>query len=66
MAMSFDNLRIGRRYYLRNYGEEFTFQVEKIPEEGLFVVKDLLTLELYELNTLVQYGKGKDFELIEL
>jgi hypothetical protein len=66
MAMSFDNLRIGRRYFLRNYGEEFKFQVEKIPEDGVYVVKDLLTLEVYVLNDLVQYGIGKDFELEEL
>ena len=66
MAMSFDNLRIGRRYYLRNYGEEVTFQVEKIPEDGVYVVKDLLTLEVYELEDLVKYGIGKDFDLQEL
>ena len=66
MAMSFDNLRIGRRYYLRNYGEEFTFQVEKIPYDGVYVVKDLLTLDVYELNDLVKYGIGKDFDLQEL
>ena len=66
MAMSFDNLRIGRRYYLRNYGEEFTFQVEKIPQDGVYLVKNLLTLEVFELNDLVKYGIGKDFELEEL
>ncbi|QCR21894.1 hypothetical protein [Pontibacter sp. SGAir0037] len=66
MPLSFDNLRKGKKYSMRNYDEVFDFQVMEIPEEGVFKVKDLNTLEVYLLNDLLQYGKGKDFDLNEL
>ena len=66
MALSFDNLRIGKKYSLRNYGEKFDFQVIAMPEDGAYQVKDLNTLDVYLLEDLVQYGKGKDFDLQEL
>ncbi|WP_114783075.1 hypothetical protein [Botryobacter ruber] len=66
MALSFDNLRIGKKYSLRNFGETFDFQVIAMPEEGSYKVKDLNTLEVFLLEDLVQYGKGKDFDLQEL
>ncbi|TXK36424.1 hypothetical protein FVR03_17885 [Pontibacter qinzhouensis] len=65
MALSFDNLRIGKKYSLKNYGEVFDFQVVAMPEEGEYQVKDLHTLDKYLLSDLVQYGKGKDFDLWE-
>lgn len=66
MAISFDNLRKGKKYRLRNYGEEFDFQVIDMPEDGVYRVKDLNTLDTFDLNELVKYGKGKDFDLEEL
>ncbi|MCC9135347.1 hypothetical protein ACFSKU_11555 [Pontibacter silvestris] len=66
MAISFNNLRKGKHYRLRNYGEEFDFQVIDMPEDGLYRVKDLNTLDIYNLSELVKYGKGKDFDLEEL
>ncbi|WP_242918848.1 hypothetical protein [Pontibacter liquoris] len=66
MAISLDNLRRGKKYRLRNYGEEFDFQVMDMPEENVYRVKDLNTLEYYLLHDLVKYGKGKDFDLEEL
>lgn len=66
MALSFDNLRKGKKYYLCNYGEVFEFQVVDMPEEGAYRVKDLNTLDIYLLHDLVKYGKGKDFDLNEL
>jgi len=66
MAISMDNLRKGKKYRLINYGEEFDFQVMEIPEEGMYRVKDLNTLDVYLLHDLVKYGKGKDFDLDEL
>ena len=66
MALSFDNLRRGKKYVLQNYGEVFEFQVMDMPEEGAYQVKDLHTLETYLLHDLVKYGRGKDFDLNEL
>lgn len=66
MAISIDNLRKGRKYRLKNYGEEFDFQVIEIPEDGVFKVKDLTTLDTFMLHELVKYGKGKDYDLDEL
>ena len=66
MAISIDNLRKGKKYRLKNYGEEFEFQVVEMPEEGVYKVKDLTTLDTYLLHELVKYGKGKDYDLEEL
>ncbi|WP_377479787.1 hypothetical protein [Pontibacter toksunensis] len=51
---------------MKNYGEEFEFQVVEIPEDGVYKVKDLITLDTYLLHELVKYGKGKDYDLDEL
>ena len=66
MAISMDNLRKGKKYRLTNFGEKFEFQVMEMPEEGIYKVKDLNTLDTYLLHDLVRYGKGKDFDLDEL
>lgn len=66
MALSFDNLRKGKRYVMENYGERFEFQVIDLPEEGSYLVKDLNTLETFLLQELLQYGRGKDFDMQEL
>lgn len=66
MPLSFDNLRKGKKYKLRNFGEEIDFQVIDILEENVFLIKDLLTLETYRLHELLEFGKSKDFDLDEL
>lgn len=65
-GLSFDALRNGKRYYLVNFGERHEFVIEKIQADGDFLVKDLLSLERYQLKDLIRYGKGKDFEIREL
>lgn len=66
MSISFDALRVGKRYYLINFGERVEFQVCEKKSSDSFIVKDLNTLESYELADLIKYGKGKDYELYEL
>ena len=66
MAISVDNLRKGKKYRLTNYGEQFDFQVMDMPEEDTYVLKDLHTLDVYKLQDLIKYGRGKDFDLEEL
>jgi len=64
--MSFDVLRNGKKYRLVNYGDVHEFVIEQILANGDFRVKDLHTLERYNLLDTVSLGKGKDFLLEEL
>jgi len=66
MSISLDTIRIGKKYYIINYGEKHEFIVLKRIAENNFLIKDLLTLEKYELQEFIAYGKGSDFELFEL
>jgi len=65
-GLSFDVLRVGKKYKLINYGDKYEFEVERILSNGDFAVKDLITLERYKLNDTYKFGKGKDFELRDL
>jgi hypothetical protein len=65
-TLSFNSLRVGKKYRLVNHGEKHEFEIERALGQGDFKVKDLLTLERYRLKELVHYGKGKDFDLEEL
>lgn len=65
-GLSFDVLRAGKKYRLINFGERHDFIIENILANGDFKVKDILTLERYNLKDLIRYGKGKDFLLEEL
>ena len=66
MSISIDTIRIGKKYYIVNYGERHEFVVLQRIGEDNFLLKDLLTLEQYELQEFLSYGKGADFELFEL
>ena len=66
MTMSFDNIRVGKKYYLYNYGEESRFEVLEALSDTNYRVKDLISLDIYELNDLVKYGTSDDFEILEL
>ena len=65
-TMSLDNLRIGKNYFLRNFGEKTSFSVLERTGVDDFKIKDLLTLEIYALGELIRYGIGEDFELYEI
>ena len=65
LTMSFDNLRVGKRYRLTNYGDVSEFAVLEVLEDD-FVVKDLLSLDTYHLSKLVEYGTSDDFDIEEL
>lgn len=66
LTMSFDNLRVGKHYRLTNYGEASEFEVLEVLDEGDFVVKDLLSLDTYQLSKLTEYGTSDDFDVEEL
>lgn len=65
-GLSFDSLRVGKKYKLVNFGETHEFEVEYILANHDFSVKDLFTLERYRLKDLIKFGKGKDFEIREI
>lgn len=64
--MSFDVLRVGHTYRLRNYDDVREFKVMRRLNEKNFLVQDTDTLEKFELEDLVRYGKGKDYDLDEI
>ncbi|MEM9673216.1 MAG: hypothetical protein ACFB15_28070 [Cyclobacteriaceae bacterium] len=66
MTMSFDNIRVGKKYYLCNYGEESRFEVLEALSDENYRVKDLTSLDIYELHDLVKYGISDDFEIEEI
>jgi hypothetical protein len=62
----FQNLRVGKRYVLRNYGETTEFLVLRRLSDTNFLAKNTLTLEKFELASLVEFGVGGDFYVIEI
>ncbi len=65
-GLSFDVLRVGKKYRLTNYGDKYDFIIESILANGDFKVKDIHTLERYLLKDTLKFGKGDDFHLDEL
>lgn len=65
-GLSFNALRVGKKYRLTNFGDTYEFEVERIMVNDDFKVKDLHTLERYLLKDITQFGEGKDFEIREI
>ncbi|MEQ8362432.1 MAG: hypothetical protein RIF39_05560 [Cyclobacteriaceae bacterium] len=65
-GLSFDVLRVGKKYRLTNYGDKYDFIIESILSNGDFKVKDIHTLERYLLKDTLKFGTGNDFRLDEL
>ncbi len=65
-GLSFDVLRVGKRYRLVNFDDRYDFEIERILANGDFKVKDIHTLERYLLKETIKYGRGKDFEIREI
>jgi hypothetical protein len=65
MAISLDNLRVGRVYAFTNMGENRRLEILARLSGDNFKVKDLDTTEVYTIEELLRWGKGKDYELDE-
>ena len=63
---SFNTLRVGLRYRLANFGEVFEFEVLEILGDDEALVRSLDTLETYRISELVKFGRGPDFDFVEL
>lgn len=66
MAKSFNNLRVGKKFRLINYGEVSEFEVLEIFNDGDCKLKDTNTLENYQLFDLIRFGRGEDFDLLDM
>lgn len=66
MSIAFNNIRTHNKYRLTNFGEIYEFEVLEILPRDEFKLKDLHTLEVYYLSTLISQGKGKDFSVWEI
>ena len=66
MPISLDTLRVGHQYTLINYGEVTDFELVRIENEKDYIIRDLNSLEVFNLKVLIEYGKGKDYELFEI
>ncbi|WP_339607200.1 hypothetical protein [uncultured Roseivirga sp.] len=66
MAKSFNNLRVGKKFTLINFSERFDFEVIEMFSNGDYRLKDINTLEYYNIFDLIQYGIGGDFDIDEL
>ena len=64
--MSIDNMRVGKDYFIKNYGETTSFSVLETIGINDFKIKDLISLEIYSFGKLIEYGLGDDFELYEI
>ncbi len=65
-GLSFDVLRVGKKYSLINFGDRYEFEIERILVNGDFKVKDLHTLERFLLKDTIKFGQGNDFEIREI
>jgi len=65
-GLSLNALRVGKKYKLVNFGDTYEFEVERILVNDDFKVKDLHTLERFQLKDTIKFGKGKDFEIREI
>jgi hypothetical protein len=65
MAIALDNLRVGRIYELINMGEKRKILILSRLSDDNYQIKDLDTTELYTIEELLRWGRGKDYELDE-
>ncbi|MFZ9046870.1 MAG: hypothetical protein ACO2ZZ_13510 [Cyclobacteriaceae bacterium] len=64
-GLAVSSLRVGERYRVTNYGDVYEVELVDILSNGNCVFKDLFTLEKVLLEDILQFGKGKDWEIIE-
>ncbi len=62
----FSSMRVGQKYSLVNYREKNEFTLIEVLEGNDYQLKDIFSKETYLMSELIQYGKGEDFELLEI
>jgi hypothetical protein len=62
-GLAYSSLRVGKTYWLTNFGEKFEFKILEIVHSKEFLLQDIHTLEQYHMSDLTKFGKGPDFEI---
>jgi hypothetical protein len=65
-GLSYSSLRVGKKYWLLNFGERYEFELIEIINSKDFRLKDIHTLEYFTMSEITLLGKGADFEIREL
>lgn len=65
-GISIANLRVGKKYFLMNFGDRYEFKVLRNINGSDFRVRDLISMENYKISDLIFFGRGNDFEIREL
>ena len=65
-GISYSSLRAGQKYWLVNFGDRYEFEIMEVISSNDFKLKDVHSLEYYNMSDLIRYGKGKDFEIRDL
>ena len=63
---SFNTIRVGQRYRLTNFGDIYTFEVLEMLSNENYIIRSLDTLETFQLNDIVKFGRGQDFNFEEV
>ena len=63
---SFETLRVGKKYRVQNFGDIYEFEILRRLSDLNYLVKDVHTLETYELEEIIRWGTGNDFTVDEL
>ena len=63
---SFETLRVGKKYRIKNFGDVYEFEILSRINDLNYLVKDLHTLETFELEEVIRWGRGNDFAVDEL
>jgi hypothetical protein len=66
IGLAFSSLRVGRRYKIENYREEFNLQLMEILHPQDFLFKSVDSLEPILMSEIIQFGKGEDFVISEV
>lgn len=64
--MHTNNFRLSKKYKIINHGEVYEFSVILFVGEGNFKLKDIHTLEEFYFEDIIKFGRGDDFEIVEL
>lgn len=66
MSISIKTVRVGKKYYIRNFDEYHEFRTVRAVGDEDFLCQDLNSLEYYKLSELTAYGKGSDYAFFEV
>lgn len=64
--LAIGNLRKNHQYRIVNFDEELKFTVLEVLENDNYLIKNMISLEILELNDILQYGISANYVLDEI